>query len=39
MSRAVFNVEAEEFERAKQKLSEKKKREVTVTEIMKEQKA
>jgi hypothetical protein len=36
MSRAVFNVEADEFERAKMKVEEKKKRQATVKEIMKE---
>jgi hypothetical protein len=34
MSRAVFNVEGDEFDRAKSKLEKKKKRNVTVKEVM-----
>jgi hypothetical protein len=36
MSRAIFNVEADEYERAKEKVSRKKKRDATVKEILKE---
>jgi hypothetical protein len=39
MCLAVFNVEAEEFERAKSKLEEQRKRQATVKEIMKEAKS
>jgi hypothetical protein len=39
MSRAVFNVESEEFSRAKTKVEAKKKRAATVKEIMKEAKS
>jgi hypothetical protein len=36
MSRALFNVTPTEFERAKEKMKTKKKREPTVKEILKE---
>jgi hypothetical protein len=36
MTRAVFNVEPQEFRRAEQKVQEKKKRKATIKEIMKE---
>lgn len=39
MSRAVFNVEAQEFARAKEKVEAKKKRVATIKEIMKEAKS
>jgi hypothetical protein len=39
MSRAVFNVQVDEFDRAREKLLEKKKREPTVKEILREAKS